>query len=204
MTKLNPEEIERFWREQNPRRRALRERLDARRLPYGVAVENLTKDWNLGNLIRTANAFLCGELLLVGSDVFDEAGSGGIHRFERMRHLPDAKALLAHVREEGYTLIAVEIDRKAEMLHRFTFPAKPLFLFGSELRGLSRELGEASTVRLMIPQYGLIPCLNVNVSCSIVLYAYVTQCFPDLEPVPVAGAKFRVDPGSGQRGAPPN
>jgi tRNA G18 (ribose-2'-O)-methylase SpoU len=203
MVQLNPEELERFWREQNPRRRALRERLDARRLPCGVAVENLTKDWNLGNLIRTANAFLCGELLLVGSDVFDEAGSGGIHRFERLRHLADAEALLAHVRRGGYTLIAVEIDHRAELLHRFRFPEKPLFLFGSELHGLSPEPAAAAERRLMIPQYGLIPCLNVNVSCSIVLYAYVTQCFPDLAPAPVDGAKYRLDPGSGQQGAAP-
>jgi len=64
MVRWRAKEIEKFWREQNPRRRALRERVDARRLPYAVGMENLTKEWNLGNLIRTSNAFLCGELFL--------------------------------------------------------------------------------------------------------------------------------------------
>ncbi|MFH1144309.1 MAG: TrmH family RNA methyltransferase [Candidatus Eisenbacteria bacterium] len=201
MVRFNAAEIERYWRDQNPRRRALRAWLDARRLPYGVAVENLTKDANLGNLIRTANAFLCGEILLVGSPVFDSAGAADVHRFERMRHFADPEAFLDHVKTSGYRLIAVEIDAGAQWLHRFEFPERPLFLFGSELRGLSPGLAAHAQQRLMIPQYGLMPCLNVNVSCSIVLYHYVTHAFPDLLPAPIAGAKFQLDPGSGQKGS---
>ena len=49
VARFSPEEIEQFWRQQNPRRRSLREELEARRLPYAVAVENLSKDWNIGN-----------------------------------------------------------------------------------------------------------------------------------------------------------
>jgi tRNA(Leu) C34 or U34 (ribose-2'-O)-methylase TrmL len=139
MTRFDAAAIERFWRDQNSRRRALRARLDARRLPYAVAVENLSKDANLGNLIRTANAFLCGEILLVGSPVFDPTGAGAVYRFERMRHFEEPAEFLEHAAGAGYTLIAVEIDSRAELLHRFRFPPKPLFLFGSELNGLSRS-----------------------------------------------------------------
>ncbi len=199
MVRVNPETIEQFWREQNPRRRALRERLDAQRLDYAVALETLSKDWNLGNLIRTANAFRCGEIMLVGGDTFDAAGSGGIHHFERMRHFPDADAFFAYARAAGYTPIAVEIDERAVFLHRFTYPPKPLFLLGSELSGLSPALADRCAMRLMVPQYGLMPCLNVIVTCSIVLYDHVARVYPDLTPAPVKGAKYQLDPGSGQR-----
>ncbi len=203
MMRFSVEEIERFWREQNPRRQALRERLNAQRLPYAVAVENLSKECNLGNLIRTANAFLCGEVLLVGSDRFDETGSGGVYRFEAMRHFADPDAFFAYAHESGYTPIAVEIDARARLLHRFTYPQRPLFLLGSELHGLSPALAERCQAWLTVPQYGLIPCLNVNVTCSIVLYDYVTRTFPELEPAPIQGAKFQLDPGSGQKGHAP-
>jgi tRNA G18 (ribose-2'-O)-methylase SpoU len=198
MVRFSPEQIEQFWRDQNPRRRELRQKLDSRRLPYAVAVENLSKEWNLGNLIRTANAFLCGEIILVGSETFDETGGGRIYRFERMRHFGQPDEFFAYAHQAGYTPIAVEIDARSALLHRFAYPEKPLFLLGSELRGLDPALAERCAARLMIPQYGLIPCLNVNVSCSIVLYDYVTRTFPGLEPAPVAGAKFQIDPGSGQ------
>lgn len=199
MVRFTPQQIEAFWREQNPRRRALREKLDAQRLPCGVAMENLTKEWNLGNLIRTANAFLCGEIFLVGSETFDPTGGGDVYRFERMRHFAEPDAFFAYAAEAGYATIAVEIDARAELLNRFTYPAKPLFLFGSELRGLSPALADRCQARLMVPQYGLIPCLNVNITCSIVLYDYVTRTFPELEPASVDGAKYRIDPGSGQK-----
>lgn len=199
MARFSPEKIERFWRDQNPRRRALRKALNARRLPYGVAVWNISKEWNIGNLIRTANAFLCGEIILVGSEEFDESGGARIHRFERMRHFPDPAGLQRYAQEAGYTVVATEIDPQAEILHRFRFPEKPLFLFGSELAGLSPEMMKLAQHRIMIPQYGLTPCLNVNVSCSIVLYDYITRTFPDLEPVPMDGGKFKMDPGSGRR-----
>ena len=199
MVRFDPRQIERFWRAQNPRRRALRERLDARRLPYGVALENLSKDWNIGNLIRSANAFLCGEIILVGNDAFDQTGARHIHRFERIRHHPDHASFLDHVRATDYQLIAVEIDPHAELLHRFTFPPRPLFLFGAELQGLSPELAAHADARLMIPQYGLAPCLNVNIACTLVLYEYVTRRHPDLAPTPVTGSKYLLDPGSGQQ-----
>ncbi len=198
MVRYRPEEIEAFWRDQNPRRRALREEVGSRRLPYGVAVWNLTKDWNIGNLLRTANAFLCGEIILVGREEFNESGSAGIHRFERMHHVPGPESFRRYVEASGYTVIAAEIDRCAELLPRFRYPEKPLFLFGSELEGLSEEMAATAARRVMIPQYGLIPCLNVNVSCSIVLYDYVTRTYPNLQPAPIDGAKFKLDPGSGR------
>jgi tRNA G18 (ribose-2'-O)-methylase SpoU len=198
MARHNPEEIEQFWREQNPRRRELRESIDARRLPYGVAVWNLTKDWNIGNLLRTANAFLCGEIILIGREDFDDTGSAQIHRFERLHHEPNADRFLAYAKEHAYEVIAVEIDSDAQYLPDFAYPPKPLFLLGSELEGIPGDVMERVDHKVMIPQYGLIPCLNVNISCSIVLYDYVTRVHPELAPAPIEGAKYKLSPGSGR------
>ena len=115
-------------------------------------------------------------------------------------HLHDSLLLRGHIPSMADERERWRIEaRLAEFLHRFAYPAKPLFLFGSELRGLSPALADRCQARLMVPQYGLIPCLNVNITCSIVLYDYVTRTFPELEPAPVDGAKFRIDPGSGQK-----
>ncbi len=199
MARHNREEIERYWREQNPRRRAVREQIDARRLPYGIAVWNLSKDWNIGNLLRTANAFLAGEIILIGREEFDDTGSARIHRFERMHHEPDADRFFTYAAEQSYEVVAVEIDPDAALLPRFEYPPKPLFLLGNELEGLPDDLIARVPRKVMIPQYGLIPCLNVNISCSIVLYDYVSRTYPDLEPAPLDGAKYKLDPGSGRK-----
>ena len=182
----------------NPRRADLKRRLDARRLPYAVAIDNPDKELNIGNLIRTAHSFLCGEIVLIGSARFEGTGSHGVERFERIRHIPTRQGFLEWILGSGYAPVAVEIHSEAERLDRFEFPERPLFLLGSELHGLSEDLLSACPRKVMIPQYGLVPCLNVNISCSIVLYTYVTTRFPETAMSPVRGRKFLIDEKSGR------
>lgn len=198
MGRIDRQKQEEFLRNLNPRRRELKRILDARRLPCAVAIDNPDKQMNIGNLIRTAHSFLCGEIILIGSASFQGSGSHGIERFEPMRHIPTRERFLEWLPGSGYTAIAVEIHPDADRLDRFRFPERPLFLLGNELHGLDESLLAACPRRLMVPQFGLVPCLNVNISCSLVLYQYVTACHPGLETTPVRGRKFLVDDQSGR------
>ncbi len=202
MARFDPRRQEDFLRELNPRRAELKRRLDKSRLPYAVAIDNPDKQMNIGNLLRTAHSFLCGEIILIGSASFQGAGSHGVERFEPIRHMQTREAFLEWLQGAGYEAVAVEIHPEAERLDRFVFPERPLFLLGSELRGLDEGLLAACPRKVMIPQYGLVPCLNVNISCSLVIYQYVTARFPDLEHTPVRGRKYLVDEKSGRAARP--
>ena len=199
MARFDPQDRERFLRSLNPRRRSLKRGLDARRLPYAVAIDNPDKETNIGNMIRTAHSFLCGEFLLIGSPRYQGAGSHGVERFEPMRHFPDRRSFLDWLADSDYESVAVEIHPEAVRLDRFVFPDRPIFLLGNELYGLDEKLLAACTHKLMVPQFGLAPCLNVSITCSLVLYAFVTSRFPELETGPVRGRKYLVDAGSGRK-----
>lgn len=203
MAKFDPRRQDEFIRDLNPRRADLKAWLDARRLPYGVAIDNPDKQMNIGNLIRTAHSFLCGEIILIGSSRFEGAGSHGVERFERFRHFRDRTAFLEWAGASEYDMVAVEIHPEAERLDRFEFPARPLFVLGSELRGLDETLLAACRRKVMIPQFGLVPCLNVNISCSLVLWQYIARCHRDIEMSPVRGRKFLIDDQSGRAAADP-
>lgn len=203
MAKFDPQKQADFVRDLNPRRAELKAWLDSRRLPYGIAIDNPDKAMNIGNLIRTAHSFLCGEIVLIGSARFEGAGSHGVERFERFRHFRDRGAFLDWARESDYETVAVEIHPEAERLDRFEFPSRPLFVLGSELRGLDESLLAACCRKVMIPQFGLVPCLNVNISCSLVLWEYVSRSHPDMEISPVRGRKFLIDDRSGRSTGPP-
>ncbi len=198
MAKVDPERQAEFLRNLNPRRAEMKARLDARRLPFGIALDNPDKAMNIGNLIRTAHSFLCSEIVLIGSRRFDGAGSHGIERFEHFRHLASRDAFVRWLPDSGYEPVAVEIHPDAERLDRFRFPERPLFVLGSELRGLDESLIEACSRKVMIPQFGLVPCLNVNTSCALVLWEYVRRCHGDVEMSPVRGRKFLIDDRSGR------
>ena len=53
--------------------------LDARRHPFHVAIENFAHDFNIGSVVRTANAFLAAEVHIVGRASVEPPGSDG-HR----------------------------------------------------------------------------------------------------------------------------
>lgn len=199
MARFDAKNQEDFLRNLNPRRRSLKDDLDARRLPYAVAIDNPDKETNIGNLIRTAHSFLCGEIILIGSPRFQGAGSHGVERFERMRHFADRAAFLEWLPSSGYQSVAVEIHPEAQRLDQFKFPVRPIFILGNELHGLDESILAACTHKLMVPQFGLVPCLNVNITSSLVLYAYVTSSHPGLDIAPVRGRKYLVDEQSGRK-----
>jgi tRNA G18 (ribose-2'-O)-methylase SpoU len=199
VTRFDPDRQEEFLRGLNPRRAELKSWLDARRLPYAVAIDNPDKEMNIGNLMRTAHSFLCGEIVLIGSARYDSAGSHGVERFERIRHFREIEEFERWVPESGYEPVAVEIHPEAVRLDRFEFPERPLFLLGNELHGLDERLLAGCRRKVTIPQFGLVPCLNVNISCSLVLYAFVTSRFPGLEISPIRGRKFLIDGRSGRK-----
>jgi tRNA G18 (ribose-2'-O)-methylase SpoU len=199
MARFDAKKQDEFVRNLNPRRQSLKDDLDARRLPYAVAIDNPDKETNIGNLIRTAHSFLCGEIILIGSASYQGAGSHGVERFERLRHFTDRPVFLEWLPGSGYESVAVEIHPQAERLDRFDFPERPIFILGNELHGLDEGILAACTRKLMVPQFGLAPCLNVNITCSLVLYAYVTSRHPGLDPMPVRGRKYLVDEQSGRK-----
>jgi tRNA G18 (ribose-2'-O)-methylase SpoU len=199
VARFDPEKQEEFLRHLNPRRAELKRQLDARRLPYAVAIDHPDKEMNIGNLIRTAHSLLCGEIILIGSASFGGAGSHGIERFERFRHFPSRQQFLRWLPDSGYEPIAVEIHPDAERLDRFDFPDRPLFVLGNELHGLDEELIAACDRKVMVPQFGLVPCLNVNITCSMVLWQYVVSRHPGIEMAPIRGRKFLVDERSGRK-----
>jgi tRNA G18 (ribose-2'-O)-methylase SpoU len=199
VARFDPERQEELLRNLNPRRAELKRRLDARRLPCAVAIDNPGKETNIGNLIRTAHCFLCGEIVLIGSASYGGAGSHGVEKFERLRYLPTRDAFLTWLPVSGYEPVAVEIHPEAERLDRFVFPEQPLFVLGNELHGLDERLLAACERKVMVPQYGLVPCLNVNITCSLVLWQYLVSAPRPPDPTPIRGRKFLVDDRSGRK-----
>ncbi len=66
--------------------------------------------------------------------------------------------------------IATLVDETATQLNQFEFEAKDLLIMGSERDGLPPELLALVDHAVYIPSIGHTPCLNVAVTCGIVLH----------------------------------
>ena len=61
-----------------------------RRHPFHVAIENFTHDFNIGSVVRTANAFLAREVHIVGRRRWNRRGAMVTDRYQHVRHHEDA------------------------------------------------------------------------------------------------------------------
>lgn len=143
--------------------------------PFAVAAWNITKEHNVGSLVRTAHATGATEVLLVGERDWNVEAARTAELYTSIVHLPGADELRHHLAKQRWDLVAVEIHEKAVNLFDAAYPDRPCFLLGAELEGIPEAiLAEASLV-VQLPQWGLVPSLNLAVAGSIVIYDHLAK-----------------------------
>lgn len=149
--------------------------LDTRRHPFGVAIENWQHDANIGTVVRTANAFLANEVVIVGRRRWNRRGAMVTDRYQHVRHVPDVPALLDHARTAGYQVVAIDNTAGAGRLETAELPRRALFLFGQEGPGLSESARDGAALTLSIAQYGSTRSINAGVAAGIAMHAWIRQ-----------------------------
>ncbi|MDR0592144.1 MAG: hypothetical protein LBG60_02560, partial [Bifidobacteriaceae bacterium] len=93
----------RYWK-----RSAIRADLAGRAHPFHVAVENWEHDFNIGAIVRTANAFGAGGVHIVGKRRWNRRGAMVTDRYLNVVHHADVAGLADWAAREGLALIAID------------------------------------------------------------------------------------------------
>jgi tRNA G18 (ribose-2'-O)-methylase SpoU len=149
--------------------------LDTRRHDYAVAIENWQHDLNIGTVVRTANAFLAREVVIVGRRRWNRRGAMVTDRYQHIRHVETAAALRDYADEAGYTVIAIDNLPGAVPLETFALPHRAMLLFGQEGSGLSEPARAAASAVCSIAQYGSTRSINAGVAAGIAMHAWIRQ-----------------------------
>ena len=149
--------------------------LDTRRHEFVVAIENWQHDANIGTVVRTANAFLAKEVLIVGRKRWNRRGAMVTDRYQHVRHLASVAEVADYAAAAGYTVLAVDNTPGAEPLETAVLPRRALFLFGQEGPGLTEQARAAAAVTLSIAQYGSTRSINAGVAAGIAMHAWIRQ-----------------------------
>jgi tRNA G18 (ribose-2'-O)-methylase SpoU len=147
--------------------------LDARRHPFHVAIENWQHDFNIGAVVRNANAFLAAEVHIVGRRRWNRRGAMVTDRYQRVRHHPTIEELGAWAAARGLPVIGIDILPGAVPLERTTLPEACVLLFGQEGPGLSEPARDACEVVCSIAQFGSTRSINAGVASGIAMHAWV-------------------------------
>ena len=149
--------------------------LDARRHPFHVAIENLAHDFNIGSVVRTANAFNAASVRVVGRRRWNRRGAMVTDRYLHVEHHDDAVSLAAWARGEGLPLVGVDNLPGAVALETCVLPRACVLIFGQEGTGLSDAARAACDVTVSIAQFGSTRSINVGAAAAIAMHAWVRQ-----------------------------
>jgi tRNA G18 (ribose-2'-O)-methylase SpoU len=160
----------RYWK-----REAIVDDLDRRRNPFHVAVENWQHDFNIGTVVRNANAFLAAEVHIVGRRRWNRRGAMVTDRYQHVRHHPGVDDLVAWATAAALPIIGIDIVPGAVPLETTALPERCVLLFGQEGPGLSHEARRACTVVCSIVQFGSTRSINAGVASGIAMHEWVRQ-----------------------------
>lgn len=139
--------------------------LTSRRHSFSVLCLNIHQDINLGNCLRSFNAFLGTKFYIYGKKHWDRRGAVGVHNYTKVTHLDDfgLEELI-----KSSNVVGVDNIDGAESIDDFIWPANPLIVMGEECGGIGPLLNRCQR-KVYIPQYGSVRSLNVASACAIVL-----------------------------------
>ena len=149
--------------------------LDARRHGFHVAIENWQHDFNIGTIVRTANAFLAAEVHIVGNRRWNRRGAMVTDRYQHVRHHPTAADLAAYLHEAGVTLLGIDNLPGSQPLETLALPRRCALLFGQEGPGLSEGARAACDGTFSIAQFGSTRSINASAAAAIAMHTWVRQ-----------------------------
>lgn len=160
----------RYWR-----REAIVADLDQRRHDFHVAVENWQNDFNIGSVVRTANAFLAREVHIVGRKRWNRRGAMVTDRYQHIRHHPTIADLLAYAKTADLVVIGIDNLPGTVPLESTKLPRNCMLIFGQEGPGLSVDAREAAECVCSIVQFGSTRSINAGAAAAIAMHTWIRQ-----------------------------
>ena len=147
--------------------------LDTRRHPFHVAIENWQHDFNIGTIVRTANAFLAAEVHIVGNKRWNRRGAMVTDRYQHLVHHDTVPDLAAYLHERGVQLLGIDNLPGSQHLESMAIPEKVCFLFGQEGPGLSEQARAACDGTFSIAQFGSTRSINASSAAAIAMHNWI-------------------------------
>jgi len=149
--------------------------LDARRLPFHVAIENWAHDLNIGTVVRNANAFLAGSVRIVGRRRWNRRGAMVTDRYQHVVHHPSIEDLADWARADDLALVGIDNLPGAVPLEVTELPRRCVLVFGQEGPGLSAAAHQTCDVVCSITQLGSTRSINAGVASGIAMHTWLRQ-----------------------------
>ncbi len=149
--------------------------LDESRVPLEIAIENLSRDFNMGTIVRTANAFNVAKIHIVGRRQWNKRGAMKTDAYMHVQYHDSVESLMDYSKQNNKIVVAADIVPQSKPLGETSLPENALIVFGAEGPGISNEMLTVADRVIHVEQFGSTRSMNVGVAAGIVMYAWVQR-----------------------------
>lgn len=152
----------------------IKEDVQKNTFPFAVLMHHLQGDFNIGGVIRSANAFGAQSVYYAGKRKWDRRGAVGVHNYTNVIYIENLFDSLPDLSKD-FNLVALEQCAESYPIQDFQWPDRPLIIIGEEGNGLSDDLLSKCKYKIEIPQYGSVRSLNAASAASIAMHDFVSK-----------------------------
>lgn len=151
--------------------------LAQRAFPLHIAIENYQHDYNIGSIVRSANAFNVSAVHIIGKKHWNRRGAMATEKYLHVEHHQSTDNFLTWHQEhtKKHTLIGIDNIAGSTPLSQTSLAEQAILVFGQEGPGLSKQMQQACAYLVAIEQFGSTRSVNVGVAAGIILYEYVRR-----------------------------
>lgn len=149
--------------------------LAERAFPFHIAIENYQHDYNIGTIVRAANAFNAAGVHIVGKRHWNRRGAMATEKYLQLFHHKDINEFVVWSKNADMEIVGIDNIPGSNKLHAANLPTNSVLVFGQEGPGLSTEMQSFCTSIIAIEQFGSTRSVNVGVAAGIVMYEWVRR-----------------------------
>ena len=153
----------------------IKNNLTANKTPFEVAIENFQHDFNIGTVVRNANAFNARAVHIIGKKHWNRRGAMKTEVYLDVYHHKDVANFIAWSKANSKHLIAIDNQEGSILLNNAEMPKDSILIFGNENDGLSKEMIENCDKMVAIEQFGSTRSVNVGVASGIIMYEFARR-----------------------------
>ena len=144
--------------------------LDARGVEFEIAIENTLRDYNMGTIVRSANAFGVRRIHVVGRRQWNKRGAMMTDKYLEVLYHDSPEHFVRQMHKHGLSVVAIDNVHGATLLQGTEIGRQVVLVFGQEGPGISTAFLEHCDQIVAIEQLGSTRSVNVGVAAGIAMY----------------------------------
>ena len=140
-----------------------------------IALENTERDFNMGTIVRSANAFGVRQIYVIGRRQWNKRGAMMTDKYLHITYLTTTEEFVEKMRTEDREIIAIDNIPGSVNMSQTRLPKRAVLVFGQEGPGISAELANAADQIVAIEQFGSTRSINVGAAATVAMYCWLQQ-----------------------------